>query len=117
MSLLGLHRRLRGAAVGHLAAFEATSSLPSPQVSSRACERLGLSPAMTAYFDEHVEADAVHEQVAAARDLWRLRVRATRTSRGRALRAACLLYLDGLFGADLLARWESAVESTTGFAS
>jgi len=28
MSLFGLHRRLRGAALGHLAAFEATSSLP-----------------------------------------------------------------------------------------
>ena len=29
MSLCGLHRRLRGAIVGHLAAFEMTSSLPS----------------------------------------------------------------------------------------
>jgi hypothetical protein len=27
--------------------------------------RLGLGPAATAYFDEHVEADAVHEQLAA----------------------------------------------------
>ena len=29
LSMFGLQRRLRGAAVGHLAAFEATSSLPS----------------------------------------------------------------------------------------
>lgn len=29
MSFFGLHRRLRGAIVGHLAAFEMTSSLPN----------------------------------------------------------------------------------------
>jgi hypothetical protein len=63
VSMLGLHRRLRGAAMGHLAAFEATSSLPSRDVAA-GLVRLGLSSA-AAYFDEHVEADAVHEQLAA----------------------------------------------------
>lgn len=63
MSLMGLHRRLRGAALGHLAAFEATSSLPSRQL-TQGLERLGMAPAMAAYYDEHVEADAVHEQLA-----------------------------------------------------
>ena len=63
MSLLCLHRRLRGAAVGHLAAIEVTSSLPCRKY-VQGLRRLDLSPAMTEYFDEHVEADAVHEQVA-----------------------------------------------------
>lgn len=63
MSLFGLHRRLRGAALGHLAAFEATSSLPSRRM-AQGLERLGFPPEMVEYYSEHVEADAVHEQLA-----------------------------------------------------
>ena len=63
MSLFGLHRRLRGAALGHLAAFEATSSLPSRRMVAgpRAAR---LPDEMVDYYAEHVEADAVHEQLA-----------------------------------------------------
>lgn len=63
VSMFGLHRRLRGAALGHFAAFEATSSLPSRQL-VQAFERLELPAEAVAYYDEHVEADAVHEQLA-----------------------------------------------------
>jgi hypothetical protein len=63
MSLLGLHRRWRGAALGHLAAVEATSSLPSRRM-AQGLERVGLAPDMVEYYTEHVEADAVHEQLA-----------------------------------------------------
>lgn len=64
MSLLGLHRSRRGAIVGHLALFEMTSTIPSRRY-GRAIRRLGFpdGPA-TEFFDEHVEADAVHEAVA-----------------------------------------------------
>jgi hypothetical protein len=64
MSLCGLHRRLRGAIVGHLAAFEMTSSLPNRRYGN-ALRRLAFSVDATDFFDEHVEADAVHEQIAA----------------------------------------------------
>ncbi|MDX6697484.1 MAG: hypothetical protein QOE65_881 [Solirubrobacteraceae bacterium] len=64
MSLFGLHRRLRGAIVGHLALFEMTSSIPNGRY-ARGLRRLGLGDGATAFFDEHVEADAVHENVAA----------------------------------------------------
>lgn len=64
MSLFGLHRRLRGAALGHLAAFEATSSLPSRRL-TQGLERLGMAPEIVHYYAEHVEADAAHEQLAA----------------------------------------------------
>jgi hypothetical protein len=64
MSLLGLHRRWRGAIAGHLAAFEMTSSIPNRRYAS-ALRRLGFGPRATDFFDEHVEADAVHENVAA----------------------------------------------------
>ncbi len=63
MALFGLHRRLRGAALGHLAAFEATSSVPSRWMAA-GLERIGLDSAMVAYYKEHITADAVHEQVA-----------------------------------------------------
>lgn len=67
MSMFGLQRRLRGAIVGHLAAFEMTSSIPNRHY-GRAFRRLGYGTDVTWYFDEHVEADAVHEQIA-GRDL------------------------------------------------
>jgi hypothetical protein len=64
MSMLGLQRRWRGALVGHLALFEMTSSLPNGRY-ARGLRRLGFDGAATAFFDEHVEADAVHENLAA----------------------------------------------------
>ncbi len=65
MSLCGLHRRLRGAIVGHLAVFEMTSSIPNRRYAA-GLRRLGVEdPRALAFFDEHVEADAVHENVAA----------------------------------------------------
>ena len=64
MSLLALHRRRRGAIVGHLALFEMTSSVPNARY-ARGLRRLGFSGRATDIFDEHVEADAVHENLAA----------------------------------------------------
>jgi hypothetical protein len=64
LSMFGLHRRLRGALCGHLAAFEMTSSLPAKRMVA-GMQRLGLGQDAWEFFDEHVEADAVHEQVAA----------------------------------------------------
>jgi hypothetical protein len=63
VSMFGLQRRLRGAAVGHLAAFEATSSLPSRRM-AQGLKRLDFPEELVDYYTEHVVADAVHEQVA-----------------------------------------------------
>jgi hypothetical protein len=62
MSLFGLHRGLRGATVGHLAATEITSS-PGSQRYVEGLRRLDAPAACIAFYAEHVEADAVHEQV------------------------------------------------------
>ncbi|HEX2315167.1 MAG TPA: iron-containing redox enzyme family protein, partial [Thermomonospora sp.] len=62
MSLFGLHRSLRGAMAGHFAAAEITTA-PSARRMARALERLGAGPRATLFFTEHIEADAVHEQV------------------------------------------------------
>lgn len=62
MSMFGLHRRLRGAAVGHFAATEVTSP-PGSKRMVQALERMGAPEECAAFYREHVEADAVHEQV------------------------------------------------------
>jgi hypothetical protein len=62
MSLFGLHRSLRGAAVGHFAATEITSS-PGSRRLLCALDRMGAPGTCREFYREHVEADAVHEQV------------------------------------------------------
>lgn len=105
MSLFALHRRLRGAIVGHLAAYEITSSIPS-RLYSTGFRRLGHDTATTRYFDEHVEADAVHEQIA-ARDLAGKLVEQDPAIRDDVLLgAAACLAIEGDLGAYALGRWE-----------
>lgn len=112
MSLFALHRRLRGAAMGHLAAFEMTSSLPCRRF-AQAAGRLDLPPAVVGYFDEHVEADAVHEQLA-MRSLCEPMVAAEPALHTDVLfgAAACVL-LDAVAAEKTLAAWstEPAVEA------
>jgi hypothetical protein len=62
MSLFGLHRRMRGAAVGHFASTEITSP-PGSRRMVEALRRMDAPPACIDFYAEHVEADAVHEQV------------------------------------------------------
>ncbi|MGY0488135.1 iron-containing redox enzyme family protein [Streptomyces sp. WG-D5] len=62
MSLFGLHRSLRGALVGHFATVETTSS-PGSRRLAQALRRVGAGERAVFFYDEHVEADAVHEQV------------------------------------------------------
>ena len=62
MSMAGLHRSLRGALVGQFAVVELTSSPGSARLVA-AAQRLGCGPATVEFYSEHVEADAVHEQV------------------------------------------------------
>ena len=64
MSLFGLHRRWRGAIVGHLAAFEVSSPQPNRRYAN-GLRRLGFEAPATEFFEEHVEADSVHENIAA----------------------------------------------------
>jgi hypothetical protein len=105
MSLLGLHRRRRGALVGHLALFEMTSTIPNRRYGN-GLRRLGFTgePA-TAFFDEHVEADAVHEAVASV-DLAGGFVRQEPALAGDLLWGArTLAALDTRWGAHLLDCW------------
>jgi len=110
MSWFGLHRRWRGATAGHLAAFEMTSSLPN-RLYGDGFRRHGFGQDTTEYFDEHVEADAVHEQIA-GRDLAGALVQQEPELLHDVLfGAATCLYLDEVVGEHLLSAWEAGVSS------
>ena len=106
MSLFGLHRRWRGAIVGHLALFEMTSSIPNRRYGD-AARRLGPGdPRATEFFDEHVEADAVHESVASV-DLAGGLARDEPEVAGDILFGArAVAALEGLWAATLLEAWD-----------
>jgi hypothetical protein len=104
MSLCGLHRRLRGAIAGHLAVFEMTSSIPNRRYANGA-RRLGFGSQVTDFYDEHVEADAVHESIAA----WDLANALARVepeiARDILFGARALLALEARWAGHLLSSW------------
>ena len=109
MSLMGLHRRWRGGIVGHLALFEMTSSIPNGRY-ARGLRRLGLEAAAP-FFDEHVEADAVHENIAAV-DLAGGLARAEPVLTGQIIWGArALAELDARWARHLLGCFEEGVSS------
>ncbi|SDD15305.1 Iron-containing redox enzyme [Geodermatophilus telluris] len=113
MSLLALHRRWRAAALGHLACVEMTSSEPSRRYSA-GLRRLGHDATTTVFYDEHVEADAVHEQIAAV-DMCGSLVAEDPALAGDVLfGAACSLAVDGLTARYLLGAWEAGRSALRG---
>ena len=105
MSMFGLNRRLLGAVVGHLAAFEMTSSIPNRQYAD-GFRRLGMGIDVTEYFDEHVEADAVHEQIAAHNLAGQLAVDQPDLLADILFGAAACLTIDGWMAQHIRTSWE-----------
>src|SRR5829696_1117598 len=110
MSLFGLHRRLRGAIVGHLAAFETTSPLPNGRY-AKGLRRLGLGEEALDFFDEHVEADSVHENIAVYDMAQGLALSEPELADDILFGVRALLDLDGRFAEHLLACWERSETS------
>jgi hypothetical protein len=110
MSCFGLNRRLRGAIIGHLAAFEMTSSIPNRRYGN-ALRRLGYGPEVTDFYDEHVEADSIHDEIAA----WDLAGGFARQEPELAASvlfgARALLAVEGLWAEHLLTAWQHAQSS------
>jgi hypothetical protein len=113
MSLFGLHRRWRGAALGHLACVEMTSSEPSRRYSS-GLRRLGFDESTTVFYDEHVEADAVHEQIASVDMCGSLVAEERALTADVLFGAACALAVDGLTAHHLLGAWEAGRSALRG---
>jgi hypothetical protein len=110
ISLFGLHRARRGSLVGHLAMFEITSPVPNRRYAT-ALRRFGIGPRATAFYDEHVEADSVHEQVAAYDLAQGLALAEPGLAADVVFGAEALLAVEGRWAERLLSAW-SAGESS-----
>jgi hypothetical protein len=113
MSMFGLHRRLRGALLGHLAALEMTSSLPNRRYAS-GLRRLGGDQAATRFYDEHVQADAVHEQIAAHDMCGSFAAHHPSLAGDILYGAACALAVERAWAEHVLACWQSGRSSLSG---
>jgi hypothetical protein len=106
MSYFGLNRRWRGAIIGHLAAFEISSAIPNRRYAT-GLRRLGFGDDAADFFDEHVEADSVHENIAAY-DLAEGLARAEpELAPDIVFGVRTLLCLEQRFAAHLLGAWEA----------
>ncbi len=105
MSLFGLHRRLRAAMVGHFAAAEITTA-PSAARMVKAIQRLGGGGDVTHFFAEHVEADAVHEQVLRHDVVGDLLDREPELTADVVFGVRATEFLEGRFGEHVLTAWQ-----------
>ena len=110
MSLLGLHRRWRGAIVGHLALFEMTSAVPNRRYAA-ALRRVGAGDDVCDFFDEHVTADSVHESIAAVDLAGGLARQEPQLTPQILWGARALIELEARWGTRLLEAWEEGRSS------
>jgi hypothetical protein len=110
MSALGLRRSRRGAIVGHLAMFEMTSAQPNRRYAN-GLRRLGFGEQATDFYDEHVEADAVHENIAAYDLAGGLARQEPELAGDIAFGARALLLLEDRFARRLLDAWHAGESS------
>ncbi len=104
MSMFGLHRRLRGAAVGHLVIGELTSA-SSTKRSADTLRRLGYGPDATDFFDEHVLADSIHDMITLHDLAGALAAEDPRLVGDMVFGAAVGAAVDGLFAEYVLGCW------------
>jgi hypothetical protein len=110
VSLFGLHRRWRGALVGHLAIFEMASVVPMGRYAA-ALRRLDFSDEAARFYDVHVEADAVHELVA-CRDMAAGLVRQEPALAGDVLFGArAIMRVEERFATSLVEAWSAGRSS------
>lgn len=110
MSLFGFQRALRGALVGHLAAYEMTSSEPCRRY-AKGLRRVGGSDAACAFFDVHVTADALHEQVAAHDLCGGLAEAEPALAEDILFGAAACLHVDKRFAQHVMSSWDGGHSS------
>jgi hypothetical protein len=110
VSMLGLHRRLRGALIGHLAVFEMTSVGPMARYAT-ALRRHGLGDEAARFYDVHVTADAHHQELAAGPMAEGLVAAEPALLADLQFGARALVAVEGRFAAHLLRAWRAGESS------
>ncbi|MGD9797874.1 MAG: iron-containing redox enzyme family protein, partial [Acidimicrobiia bacterium] len=110
ISLFGLHRRWRGALVGHLALFELCSVVPMGRYRD-ALVALGYGPDATEFYAAHVEADARHQEVALREMVAGLVADEPDLAADVVFGARSLSALEGRFADHVLRAWRSGRSS------
>jgi hypothetical protein len=105
ISLFGLHRRWRGALVGHLALFEMCSVGPMGRYRA-GLARLGLGDRATRFYAAHVVADERHQVVALDEMVLGLALEEPFLGGEIVHGARCLSALEALFADHVLGAWE-----------
>lgn len=106
ISLFGLHRRMRGSLVGHLASFEMNSVGPMGRYSSW-LERLGVPAEGRRFYDVHVEADEAHQHVAVNDLVGGLLEAEPEQARAVMFGARAIGLVESAFAGHLVSAWKS----------
>lgn len=106
VTLLGRHRRWRGALVGHLAVFEMTSVTPMSRYAA-ALRQMCVSEVGAEFYDAHVQADVVHARIAGDELIGGLVESDPHAAGDILFGAASLLAVESCFSRHLLGRWEA----------
>lgn len=113
ISCFGLHRRWRGALVGHLALFE-MASVPVMATLGGTLRRLGYDHWTCLFYDVHVVADAEHQTIAADDLAGGLERQEPELAADILWGARTLAHLESLVTEKILAAWESGASSLLG---
>ena len=104
VSMFALHRRWRGALVGHLAVFEMTSVVPMSRYSA-ALARFGIGQDGRRFYDVHVAVDALHGAIARDRMVANLVRVEPNLAADVLFGAAAVMMLEDRFSRHLLSAW------------
>jgi hypothetical protein len=110
ISLFGLHRRWRGALIGHHALVEMCSVGPMGRYAA-ALRRLGLDDRAVRFYDEHVVADALHQDIALHEMVGPLVEDEPFLGGEVVFGATALAALEGRFAAHVLGAWQGGRSS------
>jgi hypothetical protein len=110
ISLFGLHRRWRGALVGHLAMFEMTSVGPMGRYAD-AMTRVGVSEGGRRFYEVHVQADVEHQRIALERMVRGLLASEPDLARDVVFGARSLGAIESRFASHLLSSWQAGRSS------